>query len=85
MYEGRIKGPTGDWLPCVFTGDSQHVTSERLTPGAIYPAQVRALGGSTGQSGWSDRHRTWRYKSEGGLPSSRAGLDRQVQERGRLT
>jgi hypothetical protein len=24
MYEGRIKGPTGDWMPSVFTGDSQH-------------------------------------------------------------
>src|SRR3982074_494303 len=25
LYEGRIKGPTGDWLPTVFTGDSQHI------------------------------------------------------------
>jgi hypothetical protein len=25
LYEGRIKGPTGDWLPSVFTGDSQHI------------------------------------------------------------
>jgi hypothetical protein len=22
LYEGRIKGPTGDWMPSVFTGDS---------------------------------------------------------------
>ena len=54
MYEGRIKGPTGDWMPSVFTGDSQHITFDGLTPGTTYTAQVRALGGSTGQSDWSD-------------------------------
>jgi hypothetical protein len=65
MYEGRIKGPTGDWMPGVFTGDSQHVTFEGLMPGTIYTAQVRALGGSTGQSEWSDpSSHTWRRKSE---------------------
>ena len=54
LYEGRVKGPTGDWLPSIFTGDSQHITFEGLTPGTIYTVQVRALGGSTGQSDWSD-------------------------------
>jgi hypothetical protein len=54
LYEGRIKGPTGDWLPSVFTGDSKHIRFEGLTPGTSYTAQVRALGGSTGQSDWSD-------------------------------
>ncbi len=54
MYEGRIKGTTGDWLPSIFTGDSQHITFEGLTPGTTYTIQVRALGGSTGQSDWSD-------------------------------
>lgn len=54
LYEGRIKGATGDWLPSVFTGDSQHVIFESLTPGQNYTVQVRALGGSTGQSDWSD-------------------------------
>jgi hypothetical protein len=54
LHEGRVKGPTGDWLPSIFTGDSQHITFEGLTPGAIYTVQVRALGGSTGQSDWSD-------------------------------
>jgi hypothetical protein len=54
MYEGRAKGPTGDWLPSVFSGDSQHITFSGLTPGATYTVQVRALGGSTGQSDWSD-------------------------------
>lgn len=54
MYEGRAKGPIGDWLPSVFTGDSQHVTFDGLTPGTNYTIDVRALGGSTGQSDWSD-------------------------------
>ena len=54
MYEGRIKIEGGDWLPSVFTGDSQHIEFNGLTPGLVYTAQVRALGGSTGQSDWSD-------------------------------
>lgn len=54
LYEGRIKGPTGDWLPSVFTGDSQHIIFNGLTPGVNYTVEVRALGGSTGQSDWSD-------------------------------
>lgn len=54
MYEGRAKAANGDWLPSVFTGDSQHITFNGLTPGQTYTIQVRALGGSTGQSDWSD-------------------------------
>ena len=54
MYEGRIKPIDGDWLPSVFTGDSQHIIFNGLTRGKDYTAQVRALGGSTGQSDWSD-------------------------------
>ncbi|HAF12950.1 MAG TPA: hypothetical protein DHU55_09105 [Blastocatellia bacterium] len=38
----------------IFTGDSQHITFEGLTPGANYTVQVCALGRSTGQSDWSD-------------------------------
>jgi len=54
MYEGRIKGLSGDWMPSIFDGDSQHITFNGLKPGETYTAQVRALGGSTGQSDWSD-------------------------------
>ena len=53
-YEGRIKGPVGDWLPSSFTRDSRRITFEGLTPGTLYTVQLRALGGSTGQSDWSD-------------------------------
>ena len=54
MYEGRIKLSDGEWLPSIFTGDSQHIIFDGLTRGKDYTAQVRALGGSTGQSDWSD-------------------------------
>lgn len=54
LYEGRIKGPTGDWMPSVFSGDSQRISFDGLTPGITYSVQIRALGGSTGQSDWSD-------------------------------
>ena len=54
MYEGRIKLSDGDWMPSIFTGDSQHITFGGLTPGKNYTIQVRALGGATGQSDWSD-------------------------------
>jgi hypothetical protein len=54
MYEGRIKGEDGVWSPSIFTGDSQHIIFDGLSPGKTYTVQVRALGGSTGQSDWSD-------------------------------
>jgi hypothetical protein len=54
MYEGRIKLSDGDWLPSVFTGDSQHLIFDGLTKGKDYTVEIRALGGSTGQSDWSD-------------------------------
>ena len=53
MCEGRAK-QDGDWMPSVFTGDFRHITFDDLTPGKTYTIQVRALGGSTGQSDWSD-------------------------------
>ena len=53
-YEARAKLADGDWLPSVFDGDSQHITFTGLTRGKDYTVQVRAIGGSTGQSDWSD-------------------------------
>ena len=54
MYEGRIRLNDGDWLPSVFEGDSQRIIFSGLTRGKDYTAEVRALGGSTGESDWSD-------------------------------
>ncbi|HYX30307.1 MAG TPA: fibronectin type III domain-containing protein [Pyrinomonadaceae bacterium] len=57
MYEGRIKlsdgGGDGNWSS-IYTGDSQHIIFDGLARGKDYTVQVRALGGSTGQSDWSD-------------------------------
>jgi hypothetical protein len=55
LYEGRAKlQGTDSWLPSVLTGDSRRITFDGLTPGSMYVTQVRALGGSTGASEWSD-------------------------------
>jgi len=54
MYEGRIKTANGDWQPSIFVGDSRRIPFPGLTPGTSYTIEVRALGGSTGQSDWSD-------------------------------
>jgi hypothetical protein len=55
LYEGRASADGGTtWLPSVFTGNSQHILFNGLTPGTTYTVEVRALGGSTGSSDWSD-------------------------------
>ena len=54
MYEGRARQDGGEWLPSVYTGDSQHIVFNGLLRGKEYTVQVRALGGTTGQSDWSD-------------------------------
>jgi hypothetical protein len=54
MYEGRIKLDGAEWMPGIFAGDSQHIMFNGLTPGKTYTIQIRALGGSTGQTDWSD-------------------------------
>lgn len=54
MYQARAKGPAGDWDDGFFSGDSRKISITGLTPGTIYSVEVRALGGSTGHSDWSD-------------------------------
>jgi hypothetical protein len=55
MYEGRASSDGGQtWMTSVFTGDSRHIIFNGLTPGQTYTIQVRAMGGSTGHSDWSD-------------------------------
>lgn len=55
LYEGRVSIDGGTtWLASVFTGDSRHLIFSGLTGGKTYTMQVRAMGGSTGQSDWSD-------------------------------
>jgi hypothetical protein len=59
MYEGRIKQDGGEWLPSVYTGDSQHIVFNGLLRGKDYTVQVRALGGTANPIG-AIRVRTWR-------------------------
>ena len=54
MYEIRAKDPAGVALESGFSGDSRAISVTELTPGVLYSVQVRALGGSTGHSPWSD-------------------------------
>jgi hypothetical protein len=53
-YEAQVKNGTGGFVPAgTFTKVSRMVVSG-LTPGQTYTVQIRAVGGSTGYSDWSD-------------------------------
>jgi len=55
MFEGRATPEGGAALPSVFTGDSQHIYFNNLTPGVMYKIEVRCLGGADpGYTDWSD-------------------------------
>ena len=55
MYEGHATPDGGAVMPSVFTGDSQHIYFNDLTPGTMYKLEVRCLGGAApGFSDWSD-------------------------------
>ena len=52
-YELRYKNGTPDYISAgVFT--SSRIPLENLTPGGFYTVQVRAIGGLTGYSDWSN-------------------------------
>jgi hypothetical protein len=58
-YEVRIAevaadGTTGPWEHTVTCPNSRAIPLKGLKPGVTYNVQVRAIGGSTGYSGWSD-------------------------------
>jgi chitodextrinase len=42
------------WVPGGVFTQARKIVVENLTPGTTYTFQVRAVGGSTGYSGWSD-------------------------------
>lgn len=55
MYEGRATPEGGAPGPSVYTGDSQHIYLNDLTPGVVYKVEVRCLGGAApGYTDWSD-------------------------------
>jgi hypothetical protein len=53
-------GTLGDWEGAGFFTNTRGMVVTGLTPGKVYQFQVRALGGSTGASDWSDavQHRS---------------------------
>jgi hypothetical protein len=53
-YEVQVKNGTGGWVSAGIFTYSRGIVLENLTPGNTYSAQTRAIGGSTGYSGWSN-------------------------------
>jgi Fibronectin type III domain len=52
-YEIQAKTATGNWQTVSVVPQSRNIVLDKLTPGAVYDLQVRAIGGSTGSSLWS--------------------------------
>ena len=53
-YEVRVSSVPGQWLPGGLYGSTRDMIIHGLTPGTMYTVQVRAIGGLTGYSDWSD-------------------------------
>jgi hypothetical protein len=53
-YEVRHSSATNVWVPGGVFTQARKIVVENLTPGTTYTFQVRAVGGTTGYSGWSD-------------------------------
>ena len=53
-YEIRYSTTPGAWQPGGISTQARHIIVEGLTPGTVYTISVRAIGGSTGHSDWSD-------------------------------
>lgn len=53
-YEAQVKNGTGGFLPAGTFTQSRRIILTGLTPGQTYTVQIRAVGGSTGYSDWSD-------------------------------
>ena len=54
VYEVQSKMGAGDWVSAGLFQNSRGLIVTGLTPGTTYTFQVRAVGGSTGQSDWSN-------------------------------
>ena len=53
-YEVQIKTGEGDWQAAGIFTKARNIVLQTLTPGTTCTIQVRAIGGSTGYSDWSD-------------------------------
>jgi len=52
--QGRVKATGGEFGPVITFKNSRHILFKGLTAGTTYVMQLCGLGGSTGQSDWSD-------------------------------
>ncbi len=53
-YLVQIRSGTGDWQDAGIYTYTRLILLQNLTPGTVYTIQVRAIGGLTGYSDWSD-------------------------------
>ncbi len=53
-FEMQFKNGTGGWQPGGIATQARRIEVNNLTPGGTYTVQLRAIGGSTGFSDWSD-------------------------------
>jgi hypothetical protein len=53
-YQVQKKVGEGEWEEAGISSQARRIEVGNLTPGATYTLRVRALGGSTGYSDWSD-------------------------------
>ena len=54
VYEAQSQTGAGEWMSAGLYQNSRGIVVTGLTPGTNYTFQVRAVGGSTGQSDWSN-------------------------------
>jgi hypothetical protein len=53
-YEVQVRNGTVDWKSAGLFTQARRIVLPGLTSGSTYTMQARAIGGSTGSSGWSD-------------------------------
>ena len=53
-YQVQVRNGDGEWKDGGVYPQARRLVVENLTPGSVYAIQVRAVGGSTGYSHWSD-------------------------------
>ena len=54
LFEEQMKSGTGDYVSAGLYQNSREIIVTGLTPGTTYTFQLRAMGGSTGASDWSN-------------------------------
>jgi hypothetical protein len=53
-YQVQIQTGQGGWQEAGLFSQARRIVLQTLTPGTVYNLRVRAIGGSTGYSDWSD-------------------------------